>query len=94
MFASTVFFWAGVITTALDNQRGANTVLTELHYYVNCQPTDAESAYKCEDDIEEYYFNHRFNSAPTFFTTAALVGVVSGLFHELINYPHKWWIRW
>ena len=69
-------------------------MLTELHSYMNCRPTDAESASKCENDIEGHYFNHRFNVAPTFFTTAALVTVVRGLFHELINHPHKWWIRW
>ena len=36
MFASTTLFWAGVIITALHNQRDASRTLAGLRTYVDC----------------------------------------------------------
>ena len=76
MFSSTTLFWAGVIITALDNQDGASEELAYLQEYIDCKPTSADMALSCANS--RVFPGPPIGSvAPAYFTTVALVSVVS-----------------
>lgn len=75
MLASNIFFWAGVLVTALNNQDGAALSLEVLDIFVDCRPTTGESSTNCNFETWNVPWKI-YNKAPAYFTTVALVTAV------------------
>ena len=95
MFTSTSIFWVGIIITALSNQDEASHALENLGAYVICAPTTAESSNNCTNSPEVSGGPSSFNnSAPAYFTTAALVCAVC-IFSAILDRSNAQWEgRW